>query len=239
MGIIILELLSICVSGFGIFSFMQLSQNFEQYYVLFLICGFIMIAKDVVGFLSGQLRSTIPFIFYAMGYFIVGSWEGILLGSALNNLIFTVLGIIHLIDIFLSRPNNDYIEPETLNEEEYQNLCDELSILTDYIFKSSILIQKAILDSYPKADPVLYECIKESYEYITSFNEEIRNYYIVEYFNIGVELFNEYSYKRLMIKHCLYELIDAGDLNISDEEIIIFEDEVEKIWINKFAEVLT
>lgn len=158
--------------------------------------------------------------------------------TLLNNLIFTVLGIIHFIDIFLSHPNNDHIEPESLNEEEYQNLSDELSILTDYIFKSSILIQKAILDSYPKADPVLYEFIKESYEYITSFNEEIR-YYIVEYFNIGVELFNEYSYKRLMIKHCLYELIDAGDLNITDEEIIIFEDEVEKIWINKFAEVLT
>jgi len=42
-----------------------------------------------------------------------------------------------------------------------------------------------------------------------------------------------------MIKQCLYVLIDAGDLNITDEDVSVFENEVEKIWINEFAELLT
>nr|WP_312216047.1 hypothetical protein [Clostridioides sp.] len=238
----ILSLLSICVSGIGVLSYMQLGQNFEQYYIYFLICGLIMLAQDIVGYVSRQLRSFIPLFFYAIGYFIVGVWEGVLLGSLLNNLLFSILGIIHLLDIDIHLSNNnkeDYEETEFLYEVEYQGLSGELSILTDYIFKSSILMQKVILDSYPKADPVLYEFIKESYEHIISFNEEVRNYCIVEYFNIGVKFFNEYSYKRLMIKQCLYVLIDAGDLNITDEDVSVFENEVEKIWINEFAELLT
>lgn len=92
----ILELLSIAISGFGIFTFFQCMQGFEQYYLYFLICGFLMLGQDIIGFLSGQLKSMIPILFYVAGYYYFGGWQGVLVGSIFNNFIFTIIGLVLL-----------------------------------------------------------------------------------------------------------------------------------------------
>ena len=55
--------------------------------ILFFIGGFMCLLLDVVGFASGKLKPVVPIILYVIGYAYVGNWEGILLGSAIGNLI--------------------------------------------------------------------------------------------------------------------------------------------------------
>ena len=59
--------------------------------VILIIGGVLCLSLDLMGFLKGTLNPIFPIILYVLGFFLVGSWIGILLGSIVGNTIETII----------------------------------------------------------------------------------------------------------------------------------------------------
>jgi len=100
-----LQIVGVILAGIGFFGSIP---------ILFFIGGFICLATDIMGFMSGKLKPIFPVILYVLGYYYVGDWRGVLLGSAVGNLI-------DVIPVLLFSPSSLFSD-----EEKEQNKLNNL-----------------------------------------------------------------------------------------------------------------